>query len=281
MGTVRLTVSDLGRARTFYEQALGLRAAELADGAIALHAGDGRALVELHGDASAPPLNPRATGLFHLAVLVPSRRDLAFALVRLAANRWPLDGASDHLVSEALYLSDPDGNGIEIYRDRPREQWGWTDGQLQMATLPLDLEGLAREVSASDFVQAHAPVATRIGHTHLRVSELERTERFYVGVLGFDVIVRAYSGALFVSAGGYHHHLGLNTWHSAGSAPPTPGSVGLRSFGVQLPGWSELEAVLARVADAGLPLEAVPDRGSHLVRDPSGNAVELYVGSSN
>jgi catechol 2,3-dioxygenase len=279
MGTVRLTVSDLARAQTFYEDALGLRAAELADGAVALHAGNGHALVELRGDASAPPLNPRATGLFHLAVLVPSRRDLAFALARLAATRWPLDGASDHLVSEALYLSDPDGNGIEIYRDRPREQWRRTDGQLQMATLPLDIEGLSRELSASDTLQPHAPPATRIGHTHLRVSEIEGTEQFYVGVLGFDVVVRAYPGALFVSAGGYHHHIGLNTWHSAASGPPIPGSVGLRSFEVQLPGSAELESVLARVADAGLPMEPVPDRESHLVRDPSGNAVELSVRS--
>ncbi len=276
MGTVRLTVSDLGRSRAFYEQVLGLRPAELDDGAVALGAGDGAALVELHGDSSAPRLDPRATGLFHLAVLVPSRRDLAFALARLADTRWPLDGASDHLVSEALYLSDPDGNGIEIYRDRPRDEWRRVDGQLQMATLPLDLRGVASEISAQDAAQPYVPGGTHIGHTHLQVAELERTEAFYAGVLGFDVMVRGYPGALFVSAGGYHHHLGLNTWHSAGSGPPAPGSVGLRSFEVVLPGANELDAVLGRVSDAGLPVEAVPDRGpTHLVRDPSGNAVEL------
>ncbi len=275
MGAVRLTVSDLERSRAFYERALGLRAADLDDGTIALRAGDGRTLVELLGDSSAWPLDPRATGLFHLAVLVPSRRDLAFALARLAAARWPLDGASDHLVSEALYLSDPDGNGIEIYRDRPREQWRRVDGQLQMATLPLDLNAIASELASADMLQEQAPPGTRIGHTHLQVSELEQTEAFYTGILGFEVMVRSYPGALFVSAGGYHHHLGLNTWHSAGSGPPPPGSVGLRSFDVELPGEPELEAVLTRVSQAGLSIEAIPGRCSHLVRDPSGNALEL------
>jgi catechol 2,3-dioxygenase len=275
MGAVRLTVSDLERSRAFYERALGLRAADLDDGTLALRAGDGRALVELLGDSSAPPLDPRATGLFHLAVLVPSRRDLAFALARLAAARWPLDGASDHLVSEALYLSDPDGNGIEIYRDRPREQWRRVDGQLQMATLPLDLNGITAELADSDMLQEQAPPGTRIGHTHLQVSELEQTEAFYADVLGFDVMVRSYPGALFVSAGGYHHHLGLNTWHSAGSGPPRPGSVGLRSFDILLPGQRELEAVLTRVSEAGLAIETVAGRCSHVVRDPSGNALEL------
>ena len=275
MGTVRLTVSEIDRSRAFYERALGLRATELDDGAVALAAADGQALVELHGDSAAAPLDRRATGLFHLAVLLPSRRDLALALQRLAIARWPLDGASDHLVSEALYLSDPDGNGIEIYRDRPRDEWRRVDGQLQMATLPLDLRGVAGELTSADEPQAQVPAGTRIGHTHLQVSELEQTEAFYAGVLGFDVMVRGYPGALFVSAGGYHHHLGLNTWHSAGSGPPPPGSVGLRSFEVVLPGATALEAVLARVADAGLAIEAVPERDSHIVRDPSGNAVEL------
>ena len=274
MGAVRLNVSELERSRAFYERALGLRATELDNGAIALGAG-GRALVELHGDGSASRLDRRATGLFHLAVLVPSRRDLGFALQRLAIARWPLDGASDHLVSEALYLSDPDGNGIEIYRDRPREDWSHVDGQLQMATLPLDLRSVAGEIAGADAPQPGVPVGTRIGHTHLQVSELERTEEFYAGVLGFDVVVRGYPGALFVSAGGYHHHVGLNTWHSAGSGPAAPGSVGLRSFEVVLPGADELDTVLARVSDAGLPIESVPERDSHIVRDPSGNAVEL------
>ena len=275
MGTVRLTVSDVDRSRVFYERALGLRAKDGDDGTIALHAAAGPALVELRGDSSAPRLDPRNTGLFHLAVLVPSRLDLAFALARLASARWPLDGASNHLVSEALYLSDPDGNGIEIYRDRPRDEWRRSDGQLEMATLPLDLQAVANELSSVAEPQAEAPAGTRIGHTHLQVSELEQIEAFYAGVLGFDVMVRGYPGALFVSAGGYHHHLGLNTWHSRGSGPPPQGAVGLRSFEVQLPDRPALDAVLGRIDAAGLATELNADRGTHIVRDPSGNAVEL------
>ena len=276
MGAVRLTVSDLGQSTSFYEQAMGLRPTESDHGAVALSAPDGSTLVELTGDSSAPRLDRRATGLFHLAMLVPSRRDLAFALARLVGARWPLDGASDHLVSEALYLSDPDGNGIEIYRDRPRDEWSFAEGgALEMATLPLDLNGVAGELSSTDSFQSQVPAGTRIGHTHLQVAELREIEQFYAGVLGFDVMVRGYPGALFVSAGGYHHHLGFNTWNSRGSGPPVPGAIGLRSFEVQLPGEPELDAVLRRVADAGLPVERVTGRGTHLVRDPSGNAVEL------
>jgi catechol 2,3-dioxygenase len=140
LGTVRLTVADLDRSRRFYEAAIGLRATEQDDGTLALGVAGHPALIELRGDSSAPRLNRRAPGLYHVAILMPTRLDLAFALARLAQARWPLDGAADHLVSEALYLSDPDGNGIEIYRDRPRDDWPRADGQLQMATMPLDLD---------------------------------------------------------------------------------------------------------------------------------------------
>jgi catechol 2,3-dioxygenase len=277
MGTVRLTVSDLARSRRFYEDALGLRARELDDGALAFGPADRSALVKLTGDASAPALDRRATGLFHLAILVPSRLDLAHALARLAEARWPLDGASDHLVSEALYLSDPDGNGIEIYRDRPREQWRYENGGLQMATLALDLHSLAGELGGATALQATVAAGTQIGHVHLQVADVAEAEAFYHGVLGFDVAVRGYPGALFVSAGGYHHHIGLNTWNSAGSSPPAPGSVGLRWFEVLLPSPAELQRVLARVDAAGLATEPVSsDAGAGaLVRDPSGNAVLL------
>ncbi len=145
IGTVHLTVADLERSRAFYEQHLGLTAFH-SGSTLELRGPDGVALVELQGDPAAQPLDRRATGLYHLAVLVPSRLELARSLWRLATHRWPLDGASDHLVSEALYLSDPDGNGIEIYRDRPREEWPQPGGQLQMATVPLDLDDLLGEL---------------------------------------------------------------------------------------------------------------------------------------
>jgi catechol 2,3-dioxygenase len=276
LGTVRLTVSDLARSRSFYEAALGLRAREFEDGSVALGPADEPALVELIGDASAPALNRRATGLYHLAILVPSRLDLAHALARLAEARAPLDGASDHLVSEALYLSDPDGNGIEIYHDRPRAQWSYEDGRLQMATLALDLHSLAGELRGAAAPQPSVAAGTRIGHVHLQVADIEEAEAFYHGVLGFDVIVRGYPGALFVSAGGYHHHIGLNTWQSAGSSRPAAGSIGLRSFEVVLPNAVEFERVLARIDAAGLTAEPALSGAGPVVRDPSGNAVLLH-----
>jgi catechol 2,3-dioxygenase len=273
VGTVSLTVNDVGRSRTFYERAIGLRAHERDDGALGLGVPGERPLIELRGDSSAPHLNRRAPGLYHLAVLVPTRLDLAFALARLADTRWPLSGASDHLVSEAVYLSDPDGNGIEIYRDRPRPEWPRAGGELRMATVPLDLNNVLAELRAATELQATVPPNTTIGHVHLQVADLAEAEAFYQGVLGFDVMVRGYPGALFVSAGGYHHHIGLNTWHSAGAAPAPDGSVGLRSFAVDLPDERELAAVLARVQAASIPSRRV--QGGVLVRDPFGNGVLL------
>jgi catechol 2,3-dioxygenase len=274
MGTVSLTVSNLERSRTFYETALGLRSQELEDGDLVFGVPGEPALVRLRGDASAPPLDRRATGLFHLALLFPSRPDLAHAFARLAHARWPLDGVADHLVSEALYLSDPDGNGIELYRDRPRDQWRYEGGELQMATLPLDLRDLAGELSDAEPAQTAAPEGTVMGHVHLQVADIPESEAFYQGLLGFDVTTRGYTGALFVSAGGYHHHLGLNTWHSARSGPPAPGSVGLRSYEIVLPDQAQLDRVLDRITAADVPTEAAGP-GIISVRDPAGNVVHL------
>ncbi len=278
IGAVRLTVSDLSRSQDFYERMIGLAATAQDDGAVALGVPGAPPVLVLQGDASATPLQRRATGLYHLAILLPTRRDLALALVRLAETRWPLDGASDHLVSEALYLSDPDGNGIEIYRDRPRDQWPGTGGQIEMATLPLDLQDVLRELSSGDRGEPNVPAGTSIGHVHLQVSDLGEAEAFYGGLLGFDVMVRLYPQALFLSAGGYHHHIGMNTWHSAGAAQPPPGSVGLRSYEILLASEDELRRVLARVREAGLAGEQTAD-GATLLRDPSGNGVRLRTGA--
>jgi catechol 2,3-dioxygenase len=282
IGRVHLTVSDLGYSRAFYERLLGLSASEQPDGSVLLGgegwAGPDLPLLSLVGDSSASPRDPRQTGLFHLAILVPSRRDLAVALTRLVQGGWRLSGASDHLVSEALYLDDPDGNGIEIYWDRDRSTWRRdADGQLEMATLPLDTKGLLHELDDAPFdpdADALMPEGTRIGHMHLQVAELKQIERFYAGVLGFDVMVRTYPGALFVSAGGYHHHIGLNTWNSRGGSAPSPAAVGLGAYEVKLPDAAALAEVLARVQAAGIATEAAPD-GATLVRDPSGNAILL------
>jgi len=212
VGPVALTVADLARSEDFYTGVLGFRAIERGDRALTLAAGGAVPLLRLVEQPGARPKPQRATGLYHFAILVPSRLDLARALRHLAEQRYPLTGASDHLVSEALYLDGPDGNGIEIYRDRPRDEWPHANGQLQMAVDPLDVDGILGELARDDRPWDGLAPQTRIGHIHLHVADLRAAEAFYSGVLGFDVMLRYGAGALFISAGGYHHHIGLNTW---------------------------------------------------------------------
>jgi catechol 2,3-dioxygenase len=256
--------------QAFYERAIGLRTLERSADTARLGAGD-RPAVELVGRPGVSRRPQGTTGLFHLAILLPSRADLARALRRVAEAGWRLTGASDHLVSEALYLRDPEDNGIEIYRDRPREEWRYVDGELQMATLPLDLDGVLGEADTAAVTNG-MPAGTRLGHVHLEVSDLTAAERFYHGLLGFDVTVRSYPGALFLSAGGYHHHIGLNTWAGA-RAPAPPGSLGLRWFEVVLPSAAELAELSDRLEAAGVEARA-PDHGL-LVEDPAGIGVLL------
>ena len=255
IGAVRLRVQDLPQAREFYARVIGL--AELGRDGSTVRMGPpgGPALVELIGDPDAPPRPARSTGLFHLALLVPSRHDLGVALLRLLDAGWSLTGASDHLVSEALYLRDPEYNGIEIYRDRPRDDWPRLDGTIQMDTLPLDLQSIADEAGRE--ADGGMPDGTTMGHVHLQVADVLSAESFYERHVGLDVTVRTYPGALFLSAGGYHHHIGVNTWETAGAPAPPPGSAGLDSFDLV-------------VSDAD-----AERLGGPLLRDPSGNAVVL------
>jgi catechol 2,3-dioxygenase len=234
IGRVGLTVTDLVRSVAFYRDVLGFRASTR-DGRIAhLGAAGGPVLVELHETPNAIPKPRRSTGLYHFAILVPSRAALGRSLRRLTERHWPLTGASDHLVSEALYLDDPDGLGIEIYRDRPRHEWPRRNGQLAMATDPLDVQGVHDEPGA-EAAWTGLDAGTVIGHVHLHVPHLDAAEALYCGRIGFDPTVRGYPGALFVAAGGYHHHLGLNTWTGIGAPPPPEHAVGLRSFTIESP----------------------------------------------
>ncbi len=273
VGQAALTVADLQRSGRFYCDVLGLRVLGRGDGTLTLTADNATPLLELTERPGARPKPARATGLYHFAVLVPSRLELARSLRRLAELRYPLTGASDHLVSEALYLDDPDGNGIEIYRDRPRAEWPHLGGQVQMAVDPLDIDGLLGELEGDDRPWSGLDQQTRMGHIHLHVADLRQAEEFYCGVLGFDVMVRYGPSALFVSAGGYHHHLGLNTWAGVGAPPPPVGSAGLRWFAVRLPSAAAFDQLVARVREASLATEPV-DAGL-LLRDPSGNGVVL------
>jgi catechol 2,3-dioxygenase len=236
IGSVRLAVADIDRAVSFYERAVGLRRLDgNGDRVVRLGGEGGSAILELEADLDAPPRPPSTTGLFHFAILVPGRPDLAAAVHRVTDAGWGFTGASDHLVSEALYLHDPEHNGIEIYRDRPREEWGWDGDQVRMATIPLDVQGVLREQGDAD-PAGPMPAATTMGHVHLNVADLDGTEEFYARHLGLDVTARNYPGALFLSAGGYHHHVGANTWNGEGAPPPPPGALGLRSFGIVTPG---------------------------------------------
>jgi catechol 2,3-dioxygenase len=278
LGPVSLTVSNLARAQQFYADTLGLRTLPYQDNAIMLGTDVEMPLIILAENENARPKPPRTTGLYHLAILLPSRRDLARLLRRLTEERYPLQGAADHGVSEALYLADPDGNGIEIYRDRPRDEWPWQEDRLQMVTDPLDVEGL---LALSDGAWDGLPVATSIGHVHLHVADLVQAERFYCDVLGFELMQRYGSSAIFLSAGGYHHHIGLNVWAGVGAPPPPPDTVGLRFFTVYLPDGEELARVGERLQTADIPLERVDGRarapGALVVRDPSGNGILMDV----
>ncbi len=232
IGQVSLTVRDLDRSLLFYRDVLGCREATRDGRTSHLAPEGGRTLIELHEHKSAIAKPRQSAGLYHFAILVPSRLALGRSLRRLVDKRHPLTGASDHLVSEALYLEDPDGLGIEIYRDRPRAEWRVHNGQLAMATDPLDLQALFDEPGADTPWQG-LEAGTVMGHVHLHVPHLDAAEVFYVERVGFEPTVRGYPGALFVAAGGYHHHLGLNTWTGVGAPPPPEHAVGLRSFTIE------------------------------------------------
>ncbi len=276
IGAVHLTVSDFGRSLPYYQHNIGLKLHRL-EGDVAYLGAGGRDLLALKELRSA--LYPqRVTGLYHFAILVPSRLELALTLKHLIETETRIGGASDHLVSEALYLSDPDGNGIEIYRDRPRHEWPLLGGQIQMDTKQFDVESVLGElhgltVHGRDLTWNGLHPDTTIGHIHLHVSHLPEAEAFYTQVLGFDLIMHYGPSAAFVSAGGYHHHIGLNTWAGVGAPPPPPGSVGLDWYEIVLPDEEALAATAVRLQNAHIPTEQ-HDNGLFL-RDPAQNGIVL------
>jgi catechol 2,3-dioxygenase len=251
IGYAHLRVTNLARSLGFYADSMGLHEIKR-DGDSAWLSGDGHTthliLTEQRG---AIPKPARTVGLYHVAIRLPSRPALATVFRRLVMHHVPFQGFSDHLVSEALYLPDPDGNGLELYRDRPREEWTLDGDQVAMNTLPLNVENLLED--ALDERWTGIAPGTDIGHVHLHVSDLNTAERFYVDTLGFEVMQRGYPGALFVAAGGYHHHLGLNIW--AGKTPPPINAVGLIAFSVVVPDSQGYEDTLRRFDQAGIMVE--------------------------
>jgi len=227
-----LAVADLARSLTFYRDLLGATVHDSGSDWASLGTVAGRPWLHLQmkPDATARPI--RTSGLFHVALLVPTRAALGQVLLRLAATEWPVDGAADHRVSEAVYLRDPDGLGLEVYRDRPRYEWlRWGD-EVQMASDPLDIDGVL-QCPGADASWMGLPDGTVVGHVHLQVPDLQEAERFYCDTIGFTPMMRGYPGALFVAAGGYHHHVGLNVWAGSGAPPPPASAVGMRRLDLE------------------------------------------------
>jgi catechol 2,3-dioxygenase len=272
-GGVRLQVADLDRSLEYYGRVLGVRLLERGEARATLGAhGDDTPLIALRERPGAVPV-PRQgrLGLFHYAILLPDRATLG-AIVRHLGEVGERAGASDHLVSEALYLQDPDNLGIEVYADRPRSEWRHRDREIVMATEPLDLASLV--AAAGDTEWSGMPAGTTIGHVHLHVGDLERATAFYHEALGLDRMVWSYPGALFLAAGGYHHHLGLNTW-AATAAPAGEGDARLLEWELRVPSPESLDAAAASVEAAGHGVERSSD--GVLVRDPWGTALRMRV----
>ena len=274
LGGVRLQVADLDRSLRFYRDLLGFRELGRPAGSASLGVpGGSRPLVTLVERSSIGRVPPRGRlGLFHFAILLPTRGALGSILAHLNAHHVQ-PGMSDHLVSEALYLSDPDGLGIEIYADRPRSAWTRRGDELMMATEPLDVEGLLRETGAGEW--QGMPAGTSIGHIHLHVGDLVRAEEFYATLIGFDVVVRSYPGALFMSAGGYHHHLGTNTWARGATAPP-PDEAQLLDWELVVADRMEVQAIGQRLRAGGATASGEAD-GVLIARDPFGTSVRILA----
>lgn len=297
IGPVHYTTRNLARQVEFYRDVLGFH--------VLRHVGDtavlgampiqsevngspghqgaiGRELLRLTEMPDAPVPN-RTTGLYHTAFLVPTRWDLAHLVQRVIDTRTPVQGHSNHGTHLALYLPDPEGNGIELAWDFPKEDWPMRDGKMLPEEMPregIDLADLLAELERDPSPWPGLPRDTVVGHIHLHVSELEPTRRFYHDLLGFDITVEGYGmGALFFSAGGYHHHIGTNVWRGVGTPPPPEGAMGLRYFTIVLPD----EVELARIKDAAdaAGLEVTTDEDGVLLRDPSQNGVRLTVGTSS
>jgi catechol 2,3-dioxygenase len=281
VGAVYLAVTDAERALRFYRDYLGLTLLASGDDALRLGAG-GRELVVLQPGAERPVV-PRTSGLYHLALLVPDRGELARVVARLAAVRWD-QYPTDHVMTKANYLWDPDGNGIEVYAESPEDgTLGFAngtfvaydkEGRQRSGRDPIDLTELFSHLAESDSIESPLPETTRMGHVHLHVADVEEALGFYHDLIGFDVMGQV-PGVGFVSAGGYHHHLGLNTWAGLGARPAPPGSAGLRHFTIELPTGPDLDAIAGRLDQAGVP---VFDFGHGFsASDPSANTVHFKV----
>jgi catechol 2,3-dioxygenase len=271
IGSVKLAVRDLNKMVAFYQNLIGLSLFRADKDEAVLGVGK-RPLVRLLSRPNGAS-HPTATGLFHLAILLPGRAALGQWLLYYLKNGFQLDGVGDHLVSEALYLSDPEGNGIEMYRDRPRETWEYSNGRIRMDTLAVDLESMLVEADPDPF--NGLPDKTKMGHIHLQVNNLEKTAAFYRDILGFDLMAKM-PGAGFLSAGGYHHHIGMNTWRSYNGNVPPPNSLGLMNYEVILPNEQSKASLLQRLTENQIDFS---QNGTVKLQDPAGIWIEFVIKS--
>jgi catechol 2,3-dioxygenase len=279
IGAVSLRVANLRRSLDYYTRAIGLTVLEQRPLGATLGVGATPLLYLQEQPGALPWMVDNMTGLYHFAILVPTRADLGRWFRHYLPLEFSPPGQGDHIVSEALYLRDPDGHGIEIYADRPRAGWQWTDGSVRMGGGPVDVRGLLAEAAAANASWAGMPEGTYLGHMHLQVSDLTEAHDFYCGVLGFEVVAGSIDfGALFVSAGRYHHHIGMNTWHSKGFTAAPSDTVTLQAFSITLPGEQAVHAIAGRLQAAGI---AYQRQGNAITtHDPCGNEVVLRTGAS-
>lgn len=273
IGAVGMVVRDLDRLTAYYRDLLGLTVQQHTSQVASLGV-DGITLLELTHGPDALPDDPREAGLYHTAFLMPTRADLARWILHVAKTRVPTTGASDHDVSEAIYLDDPEGNGVEVYSDRPREKWR-RDGELIFQkTDPLDIDAIIREIEPATATYPSAPGGLRIGHIHLRVGNVARAEEFYCDAVGFDV-TRRRGGATFISSGGYHHHVAANVWHSDGASARNGKRAGLDWFSIEISDQPTMDGLKRRLGTAGVAIDAIP--GGFAATDPWGTRIRFTI----
>jgi catechol 2,3-dioxygenase len=272
VGQVNLKVQDLDRSLAFYKEVIGFKVLEQSEKFANLTVDGETVLLSIEQPDNVMPKLGKTTGLYHFALLLPKRTDLA-KIVQHFMEIGMRVGSSDHLVSEALYLSDPDGNGIEIYTDRDPSEWHWKKGEVEMTVDPLNFPDLLAYGKQQSW--KGLPAGTVMGHIHLHVSELKKTEEFYTKGLGFEVVNRFGSQALFISDGKYHHHIGLNTWNGVGAPMPSPNSVGLESFTLMLANEEKREQIIAQLKNIGATVSH--ENGAYVTVDPSGNRIILKI----
>ncbi|TXC91787.1 VOC family protein [Metabacillus litoralis] len=269
---IHLKVSQLSKSISFYKEKLGFNVLKQTKHIAHLSTNGKDILITLEEVESTIPLSHNKTGLYHIALLFPSRKELANCLNHLLLTKYPLQGASDHLVSEAIYLADPDGNGIELYVDRPTDTWTKNNNTIEMATNHLDVQDLLAQKCDIPFIKLSPE--TIIGHIHLQVANIADSERFYQ-LLGFNIVNRYGNQALFMSTGGYHHHIGLNTWHSKDASPSNADEIGLKSFTIMYPNEETRKAVIAQLKMHNINTHN--QDSNYTVKDPSDNLILLSI----